>query len=53
VRNVSDRRTHFVLVWRKSLFVSLVRDKNCFVLSLYPLYLYFFSYFVTILLLSL
>jgi hypothetical protein len=33
VRNVSDGRTHFVLVWRKSLFVSLVRDKHCFVLS--------------------
>jgi len=41
VRNVSDGRTHFVLVWRKRLFVSLVRDKHCFVLSLYPLYLYF------------
>ena len=41
VRNVSDGRTRFVLVWRKSLFVSLVRDKHCFVLSLYPLYLYF------------
>ena len=49
VRNVSDGRTHFVLVWRKSLFVSLVRDKHCFVLSLYPLC----SYFVIILLLSL
>jgi hypothetical protein len=42
VRNVSDGRTHFVLVWRKSLFVSLVRDKHYFVLSLYLLYLYFF-----------
>jgi hypothetical protein len=42
VRNVSDGRTHFVLVWRKSLFVSLVRDKHCFVLSLYLVYLYFF-----------
>jgi hypothetical protein len=42
VQNVSDWRTHFVRVWRKSLFVSLVRDKHCFVLSLYPLYLYFF-----------
>jgi len=41
VRNVSDGRTHFVLVWKKSLFVSLVRDKYSFVLSLYPLYLYF------------
>jgi len=40
-RNVSYGRTHFVLVWRKSLFVSLVRDKHCFALSLYPLYLYF------------
>jgi len=54
VRNVSDGRTHFVLVWRKVLFVSLVRDKHCIFPSLYPLYLYFFfSYFVTILLLSL
>ena len=44
VRNVSDGRTHFVLVWRKSLFVSLVRDKHCFVLSLYPLYLFFFLF---------
>jgi hypothetical protein len=26
VRNVSDGLTHFVLVWRKILFVSLVRD---------------------------
>ena len=42
VRNVSDGRTHFVLVWRKILFVSLVRYKHRFVLSLYPLYLYFF-----------
>ena len=42
VRNVSDGRIHFVLVWRKILFVSLVKDKHCFVLSLYPLYLYFF-----------
>jgi hypothetical protein len=41
VRNVSDARTHFVLVRRKSLFVSLVMDKHCFVFSLYPLYLYF------------
>jgi hypothetical protein len=44
VRNVSHGRTHFVLVWRKRLFVSLVRDKHCFVLSLYPLYLYFFFF---------
>jgi hypothetical protein len=42
VQNFSDGRTHFVLVWKKSLFVSLVRDKHCFVLCLYPLYLYFF-----------
>jgi len=27
--------THTVLVWRKILFVSLVRDKHCFVLPLY------------------
>jgi len=40
VRNVSDGRTHFVLVWRKILFVSLVRDKHCFVLSLYLLYFF-------------
>jgi hypothetical protein len=44
VRNVSDGRTHFVLVWRKSLFMSLVRDKHCFVRSLYPLYLFFFVF---------
>jgi len=35
VRNISDGRTHFVLVQRKILFVSLVRDKHCFVLPLY------------------
>jgi hypothetical protein len=49
VQDVSDGRTHFVLVWRKNLLVRLVRDKHCFVLSLYPLYLYFFTYSVTIL----
>jgi hypothetical protein len=38
VRNVLDGHTHFVLGWRESLFVSFVRDKHCFVLSLYPLY---------------
>jgi hypothetical protein len=27
VQGVSDGRTHFALVWRKILFVSLVRDK--------------------------
>jgi hypothetical protein len=42
VRYVSDGRTHFVLVWRKILFVRLGRDKHCFVLSFYPLYLYLF-----------
>jgi hypothetical protein len=36
VRNIADGRTHFVLVWRKILFVSLVTDKHGFVLSLYP-----------------
>ena len=41
VQNVSDGRKHFVLVWRKIMFVSLVRDKHSFFLSLYPLYLYF------------
>ena len=51
VRNVSDVRTHFVLVWRKTVFGSLVRDKHTFVLSLYkyPLYFLIFFYFVTIL----
>jgi hypothetical protein len=39
VRNISDGRTHCVLVWRKILFVSLFRNKHCFDLSLYPLYL--------------
>ena len=38
--------TYFVLVWRKILFVSLVRDKHCFVLSSH--HLFFFLYFVTI-----
>jgi hypothetical protein len=28
MQNVSDRHTHFVLVWRKILFVSLVRGKK-------------------------
>jgi len=34
VRNISDGRTNCVLVWRKILFVSRIRDKHCFVLSL-------------------
>jgi len=38
VRNILDGQTHFVPVWRKILFVSLVRDKHCFILILYPLY---------------
>jgi hypothetical protein len=46
VRNISDGRTRFVLVWRKILFVRLVRDKHCFVLGLYPLYLYFFVFYI-------
>jgi hypothetical protein len=29
VRNISDRRTHFVLVRRKIWFVSPVRDEQC------------------------
>jgi hypothetical protein len=37
VRNIADGRTHFVVVWGKILFVSLVRDKHSFVPSLYPL----------------
>jgi hypothetical protein len=37
VQNISDGRTQFLLVWRKILSVNLVRDKHCFVLSLYPL----------------
>jgi hypothetical protein len=45
VRNFSDGCTHFVLVWRKILFVSLVRDKYRLVLSLYPSYLHFFFVF--------
>ena len=49
VQNISDGRTRFVLVWRKTVFVSLVRGKHCFVLSLYPLYLHFFLNSVTIL----
>jgi hypothetical protein len=35
VRNVSDARTYFVLVWKKILFVKLVGDKHLFVSSLY------------------
>ena len=34
VRNISDGCTHFVLVWRNVLFVSLVRDKHRSVLPL-------------------
>jgi hypothetical protein len=37
LRNMADGRKHFVLVWRKILFVSLFRDKQCVVLSLYHL----------------
>jgi hypothetical protein len=48
VRNVSDGRTHFVLVWRKILFVRLVRDKQCFVLICYTLYLYFLLLFLVL-----
>jgi len=48
VRNVLDGRTHFVRVWRKILFASLVRDKHSILLLLYPLYLFFPLYFVTI-----
>jgi hypothetical protein len=44
VQNISDGRTRFVLVWRKTVFVSLVRGKHCFVLSLYPLYFCFFKF---------
>ena len=44
VRNISEGRTYCVLVWRKILFVSLVRDKHGFVLSLYPLHLYHFNF---------
>ena len=36
VRSISDGRPHFVLVWRKILLLSLVRDKHCFVFILYP-----------------
>jgi len=35
VRNISDGPTHYVLVWRRILFVSLVRDKHWFVRPLY------------------
>jgi len=44
VRNVSVGCTHFVLVWRKILFVSLVRDKHCLFLSLYHLYFFYFVF---------
>ena len=39
VRNIADWRTHFMLAWRKILFVSPARDKHCFVLSLFHFYL--------------
>ena len=41
VLNASDGSTHFVLVWRKILFVSFVRDKHCFVHSFVSLHLWF------------
>ena len=44
LRKFSDGRTHFALEWRKISFVSLVRVKHCFVLSLYPLYLSFLKF---------
>jgi hypothetical protein len=33
--SAADGRTHWVLERREILFVSLVRDKHCFVLTLY------------------
>ena len=47
VRNVSDGPTHFVLVWRKTLFVVLVRDKHCFLFLVCILCICIFFYFVT------
>jgi hypothetical protein len=44
VRNIADGRKHCVLVWRKNLFVSLVRGKHGVFLSLYPLYLQLFKF---------
>jgi hypothetical protein len=41
VQNISDERTHCVLVRRKILFVNLVKDKHCFV---FPLHLQFFKF---------
>jgi hypothetical protein len=41
VRNIADGSANFVLVWGNILFVSLVRDKHCFVLRFYLLYLFF------------
>jgi hypothetical protein len=43
VRNILDGRTHCVLVWWMILFVSLVRDKHCFVLSNYDCNYNFFN----------
>jgi hypothetical protein len=37
VRNILDGHKQFLLVWRKVLIVSLVKNKHCIVLSLYPL----------------
>jgi len=41
MREILSMSTHTVLVWRKILFVTLVRDKHAFVLILKSVYLYF------------
>jgi len=42
VQNISDGHMHFILVWRKILFVSLVRDKHClFLVCILCIYIFF------------
>ena len=48
VQNISDGHTHFMLVWRKILFVSLIRDKHSLLLVCI-LCIYIFLNSVTIL----
>jgi len=42
--NISDGRTHFVLVWRKILFVSLVRDKHFCSYFVFFVFVFFFVF---------
>jgi hypothetical protein len=49
MRNVSEGCAHLVLVWRKILFVSLVRDRTTVLFIVYILCICNFLSFVTIL----